>query len=259
MVKPAVVCGFVLALVCTLQAQSRHQKEEPAGWPVDAAESGVWQSGAPATRFFPIRRLASIAPKAPSRSDKRRAFIKSLLIPGWGQYGLGARTSARHFFIAELALIGTSLGFRLYGNWLEDDFIAFALQHAEIRSAAGKDDRFWVDLGNFDSVDDFNAEKLRQRNTRDLRDPSGDEYWRWDAPENRRIFEDLRIRRDRAHERSAFIVAGIVANHIVSAIHALWIGKRLESRAAAHRPAFRFVWHSTDHYDGLQLDFFYRF
>ncbi|MFQ5631552.1 MAG: hypothetical protein ACE5I1_22500, partial [bacterium] len=132
------------------------------------------------------------------------AFLKSLVIPGWGQYSLGAKASGRNFVISEILLIGTSIGFKVYSNWLEDDFSAFAAQHAGIANIDNKSNQFWVDIGNFDSVFDFNDEKLRQRNTRDLRATEGDDFWQWDNEANRAAFEDLRIKKDRAAERSSF-------------------------------------------------------
>ncbi|MCA9740143.1 hypothetical protein KC734_01315, partial [candidate division KSB1 bacterium] len=119
---------------------------------------------------------AALAPAQESASrNNRTAFLKSLVIPGWGQYALGAKTSARNFVISEIVLIGTSLGFNVYSNWLEDDLRALAARHAGVQNAESKDDQFWVDIGNFDSVVDFNDEKLRQRNTVDLRDVNGED------------------------------------------------------------------------------------
>lgn len=160
-------------------------------------------------------------------------FLKSLLIPGWGQYSTGARAPAVGFLVAEAALIGGAIGFHTYGAWLRDDYRIFAVAHAEIASTAGKNDQYWVDVGNFATIYAYNEEKLRQRNVRDLRDPEGGEFWRWDSDANRAHFENLRIRSDQAFERSSFTIAAIVANHVVSAIHAMWIHRRKAREHAA--------------------------
>lgn len=191
--------------------------------------------------------------------SNRSVFLKSLVVPGWGQYALGAKTSARNFIISEVVLIGTSIGFNVYSNWLEDDFRQFAARHAGIQNSEQKSDQFWVDIGNFDSVRDFNEEKLRQRNTVDLRDVDGDEAWQWDSDQNRAIFEDLRIRRDRAAERSAFMIAGIVANHVISAIHAIWLSKKANDASASRSAHYRIVWENTARHDGGRLRLFYSF
>ena len=195
----------------------------------------------------------------PAPQKSRSAFLKSLVLPGWGQYALGAKTSARTFLISEIVLIGTSVGFHVYGNWLESDFSAFAARHAGVQNIDSKSDQFWVDVGNFDSVTDFNDEKLRQRNTRDLRDLDGDEAWQWDSSANREIFENMRIRRDRADERSAFMIAGIVANHVISAVHALWLNKKAGNSSAHKQQNVRLVWQNSAQFDGGRLRFFYSF
>lgn len=191
--------------------------------------------------------------------QNRSAFLKSLVVPGWGQYSLRAKSSARNFLISEILLIGTSIGFRVYSNWLKDDFSAYAAQHAAVTDIENKNDQFWVDVGNFESINDFNDEKLRQRNTRDLRDPNSDEFWQWDSAENRTTFEDLRIRKDRASERSSFMIAGIVANHVISAVHALWLTKKARGASAFQQPKIRFVWEDVRSSNGGKIKVSYRF
>ncbi len=174
-------------------------------------------------------------------AGRGKVFLKSLLIPGWGQYSLGAKGAARTFFIAELALWGTALAFHTYGNWLKDDYIDLAAAHAAVNPRHQKN-QFWIDVGNFNSVVDYNEEKLRQRNVAALRDPAGPESWRWDTTENRRQFEDLRIRSDRAYERSSFTVAGVVVNHLISAIHALWVLRKSHHGASRSQQNYQFAW-----------------
>lgn len=215
------------------------------------SEQRLPEQGMPNAVLAPVQKSAS--------RNNRTAFLKSLVIPGWGQYALGAKSSARNFVISEIVLIGTSLGFNVYSNWLEDDLRALAARHAGVQNAESKDDQFWVDIGNFDSVVDFNDEKLRQRNTVDLRDVNGEDAWQWDNEANRTAFEDLRIRRDRAAERSAFMIAGIVANHVISAVHAIWLNKKAGSASAQNATGYRIVWENTPRNDGGRLKFSYAF
>ncbi len=219
--------AFWLAAAVSVAAQG-------GGW--DGAQSLVSApAGAKAASSQPLARQSP--QKAPSRGS---IFMKSLLLPGWGQYSLRAKSSARNFLIAEITLWGAVAGFHIYGNWLKEDYIDFAAAHAGVVTA-GKKQQFWVDIGNFDSVEDFNEEKLRQGNLAALRDADGPESWRWDSAENRRKFESLRIRSDRAYERSNFSVFAVVANHLVSAIHALWIWRKSTRGEALGRQNYRLV------------------
>ncbi len=199
--------------------------------------------------------ISEDAPKVQASGGSKSAFFKSLLLPGWGQHSLGAKKSARTFILSEIAFLGGAVAFHRYSNWLEDDFSALAMQHAGVTNTQAKTAQYWVDVGNFDSIRDFNDEKLRQRNTFDLRDPAGDEFWTWNDRENRREFENLRIRRDRASERSSFAVIGVITNHLTSAIHAMWKARKSENNAksTSKELKYKFGWQKVERARGWGL------
>jgi hypothetical protein len=152
------------------------------------------------------------------------AFMRSLLIPGWGQRRAGAKTAARDFFVTEVLLWSGYAAMQVYGHWLKDDYKLFAATYAGAE-VGGKDDQFFVDMGNFISVDEFNQSRLRRRDVEGLYDPTSD-YWHWDTEAHRQSFRNLRIRSDRAFSRSMLVVAGVIGNHIVSGIHAAWLAHK---------------------------------
>jgi hypothetical protein len=49
--------------------------------------------------------------------------------------------------------------------------------------------------------------------------------WDWDSKENKKSFEIMRIRSDVLAMTGKFIIGGIVVNHILSAIDALYLTK----------------------------------
>ena len=148
------------------------------------------------------------------------AFMRSLALPGWGQRYAGSKTAARNFFVAEAFLWCTFAAFQIYGHWIEDDYKLFAATHANA-DISGKEDQFFVDMGNFINVDEFNQSRLRRRDVEGLYDPAT-HSWRWDTDANREKFENLRIRSDKAFSNATFVVAGVIANHLISGIHAAW-------------------------------------
>jgi len=169
-------------------------------------------------------------PVLPQEDEKKlpgrgAVFFKSLLLPGWGQHSLGANTSARTFLVAEAVLWGLVIGSNLHGKYLAEDYKDMAAGHASVRGS-GKDSRYWVDIGNFNSIFDYNQEKLQQRSVADLRDPESEDFWYWDSPDNRRSYENLRVRSDAAYERGSFAIAAVITNHIISAIHAMWVHRK---------------------------------
>lgn len=165
------------------------------------------------------------------RKSKGRAFLQSLILPGWGQYYAESRTMMKVFIGSEVLLWSTYLGFTTWSNWLEDDFRDFSVTHAGV-TLAGKPDDYFVDIGNFDDIFDYNQAQLRDRDVNDLYPETEEFFWRWDSRENRDKFEDLRVRSDRAENRAELTLAAILVNHLVSAIHSTLAVFRFNERLA---------------------------
>jgi hypothetical protein len=176
----------------------------------------------------------SAAPKSPTIGG---AFMRSLVIPGWGQRRAGAKTAARNFFVAEILLWGGFATQEVYGHWLKDDFKLFAATHAGAE-ISGKDEQFFVDMGNFISVDEFNQNRLRRRDVEGLYDPAT-HFWRWNTEANRQKFFNLRKRSDKAFSRAELVAAGVIANHIISGIHAAWVAHKKSSQKEKERGELR--------------------
>lgn len=165
------------------------------------------------------------------------AFMRSLVIPGWGQRRAGAKTAARNFFVAEILLWGGFATQEVYGHWLQNDFKLFAATHAGAE-ISGKDEQFFVDMGNFISVDEFNQNRLRRRDVEGLYDPAT-HFWRWNTEANRQKFFNLRKRSDKAFSRAELVAAGVIANHIISGIHAAWVAHKKSSQKEKERGELR--------------------
>jgi len=161
------------------------------------------------------------------------AFMRSLLIPGWGQRRGGAKTAARNFFVAEVLLWSGFTALEIYGGWQKNDYKVFSASHAGAQ-ISGKDDQFFVELGNFISVEEYNQARLRRRDVEGLYDPAT-HFWRWDTDANRQKFFNMRKRSDKAFARAELVAAGVIANHIVSGIHAAWVAHRNSSQNEKER------------------------
>lgn len=173
------------------------------------------------------------APVAEKKVSMGGAFLRSALIPGWGQKAVGARTSARNFFVAEAVLWAGVIAFNVHGNWLEDDYRTLAAEHAAA-DVNGKSAQYFVDMGNFATIDDYNQARLQNRDAQSLYDPAT-HFWRWDTPANQARFRQLRVDSDKADSNAELVVAAILANHIISGIHAAWLAHR--TNANAEKPA----------------------
>jgi hypothetical protein len=163
------------------------------------------------------------------RKSKGKAFLLSLVIPGLGQR-YAESDKSRWFMVAEVGLWLTYSGFITYRDWKREDYKIYAATHANV-ALQGKSDSYFIDVGNYNSIDEYNAAKLRQRNLPDYYRDSEKYYWKWESEEQRQKFDEMRVASDQADNRALFALGAIFANHIISAIHSIWaVGGYNEAR-----------------------------
>ena len=155
------------------------------------------------------------------RKSVALAAAYSLLLPGMGELYAGNYSVGKYFTIAEGALIVALVGMDRYANWLQNDALQYAVQHARV-NVDGKDDQYYKAIGNFNDVNAYNAEMLRSRDPEKTYDPNPNSpyYWQWDSKANRVQYRDLRVSSDERFNDTRFIAAVIGINHLVSAINA---------------------------------------
>ena len=150
--------------------------------------------------------------------------VKSLVLPGWGEYSLDNQIRGRIFVLSETVLLLAILGSYSVAQRQETEYKAYAAEHAGI-DPFGKNRQFWVDIGNYSSLFTFNEEHLRWRDFNALYEDNDTWSWTWDSSNNRERFENMRIASDIWRLRGSFLIGGVVLNHIVSAIDALYLSK----------------------------------
>ena len=161
-------------------------------------------------------------------------MAKSFLIPGWGENDLGYNKSARFFVQSEIILLTGCLSLYKVSNSIEKKYIAFAHEHAGAKSSF--DDRYWVDIGNYNTNLDFDAEHLRMR---DAKEGQWEKYpWNWgNNDDQREKFEKMRISSDKYYLGGKFLIGGIIMNHIISTINTLYIIRLKEGTELSSRPS----------------------
>ena len=165
-------------------------------------------------------------------SNQLDPIIKSLIIPGWGQKSLSFSKRARYYNYVESGLILTILGTTTYSNILKKNYISFASNHAAL-SSSGKNHKYWVDIGNYDSINDYNNEHLRNREVDDLYPEDKKWSWDWDFDSNRKTFEKSRILSDQMKLAATFGFGALIMNHVISSIDAMYL-KRLSIKDKAY-------------------------
>ncbi|MFH1010537.1 MAG: hypothetical protein V1784_04805, partial [bacterium] len=141
----------------------------------------------------------------------------SLVVPGWGQWRAGHKRSATYIALGELTFFGGMYAFHNYGTAKRSDYKAYAAQYAGVEGDHPHE--FYVDVGNWDRVEDYNEQRLKDREFDRLYTSSLDR-WEWDSYEHRIRMKKIRVQSDKALNAVYYLVGGIALNHIASAIHA---------------------------------------
>jgi len=161
--------------------------------------------------------------ESPSAEDKSRrtrksqAFLRSVLIPGWGQLHDDRRTAGYGFLAAEAILLGGVVFSKTYSRWLEDDYRTFAAQHAGV--SRDSEHQYYVDIGNWMDRASYNEARLRDRQFDAMYTTPGTD-WHWDSDANRRHFKDIRIKSDTYGQTAILFIGGLILNHVASAVEA---------------------------------------
>ena len=142
----------------------------------------------------------------------------SAILPGAGELYAGNFESGKYTLIAEAAVWITYAGFYSHASWVRQDARLFATQRSGAHFES-KDDKFAVDIGNFNSVGEYNQAKLRNREYELLyTDPAFN--WQWDNDQSRVAFKNERIRSDEIFQNAKFVIIAAVINRVFSAFSA---------------------------------------
>lgn len=143
----------------------------------------------------------------------------SLLFPGMGELYVGDYNVGKYLTGSEISLWLTYASLNFYGRWIRDDARTFASINANI-NLSGKDDKYFVNIGNYSDIYQYNERKLQERKETQLYDPDSHYYWKWNSEENRLKYRSLRIKSDDVLNSTQFVLGAILANHIISAVNA---------------------------------------
>ncbi len=159
------------------------------------------------------------------------AVLYSLLLPGMGELYADGFDDGKYSLIAEGGLWLTYFSFRQYGDWIQKDARNFASVHAGAQ-INGKDDQYFVNVGNFTDTYEYNAKKLRDRELNRVYSLDGGYNWNWDSDANRKEFRAMRVSSERVLNNSQFVIAAVIVNRVVSAINAARLTRLYNQRSS---------------------------
>ena len=148
--------------------------------------------------------------------------LQSLVLPGWGEQTLGEPKRAQSFFIREAALWLIYFGGKETANWYESNYIAFAELHSNV-DMEGKNYLFSVNLGHYDSFEQFNDIKERQRQVENKYEKDNGLEWQWDNSVNRIKYDKMRIKSVTYDKYARFAVGSLILHRLVSFIDVIYL------------------------------------
>ncbi|MDZ7719526.1 MAG: hypothetical protein U5K72_11980 [Balneolaceae bacterium] len=160
----------------------------------------------------------SVAQDGKSREG---AFIRSLVVPGWGHYYVNQEKWRRGqvHLGAEIALIASYFGFSTRAKNLENQYETLALLKAGV-SISDRSRSFQLAMGDFNTLREYNEYQLRSRNWNRLYEDQTENRWNWKTTEDRNKYNDLRSDVDRVENQLPAILGLMVVNRVISALSA---------------------------------------
>ena len=167
--------------------------------------------------------LAGNAYAQPSSEDlsPTGAMLRSLVVPGWGQYYTDQSNWSRGkiHLLTDVALLSSYFGIQINASRLEVNRNTFALKHAGIDLAShSRSVRLYV--SDFNSVEEFNDFQERARNWNMLIQPSDGIQWQWDSEQRRNQFTALNSRIDQQRQQLPAILTLMLVNRVIAGVHA---------------------------------------
>lgn len=158
----------------------------------------------------------------------KSSMVKSTLIPGLGEFGLGKIKRGRLFSQIEIALWAVLAQNKRTSSLYHSRLNSFAAIHAEVRRE-GQGSQFFIDVGDFDNIDAYNEHQLRNRQPARVYADRARYHWAWDSDKNRKRYRQFRIQRDTARMVGQFVIGGMVLNRIISVIDVKYLHGILQS------------------------------
>jgi hypothetical protein len=170
--------------------------------------------------LFAVLFSPSIEAQVQQKEDSpspRGAFLRSLVVPGWGHYYAENDNwnRGKYHLAGEVVLVLSYFGLDARANYLENDYYTFASAKPNT-NLEGKSRQFILAVGNYNNLAAYNDAQLRTRNWDQVFPETQEFNWNWESSELRFQYQDARERVERSRSQLPTLVALIVENRLVS-------------------------------------------
>lgn len=161
-------------------------------------------------------------------SPSVRAGLRSLVLPGWGQFSLGQTVPGWVFLGTEAGSWAGALGFRIKGDRLAEQSVIWAYEKTGARPDWGEE--YWSAMEEYMNYDDYLEglwAKARELFPDDPEEQAAyvdsvklTEKWAWPSEEAKKEFMRLRSASRNAFSLSGTMLGIVLANHLFSGLEA---------------------------------------
>jgi hypothetical protein len=157
----------------------------------------------------------------------RGAFLRSLVLPGWGHHYLGEQhvKRARFHFGSELILVLTYFGLDNRANSMNNRMNAYVASQTGIQLSA-RSRAFQIALSQYNSLAEYNDFMERTRNWNQILPNTPENQWYWESDEARNTYVQLRDDRERATQQLPGLVSLMVVNRVLSSLNAFTAARK---------------------------------
>lgn len=171
-----------------------------------------------------------------AKGSPKVAFLKSAILPGWGQLESGSK-SGLVFITSEILLWSTKIYYDTEADLKETASKKYAIKYAGINPEESFDDNYYYLLTRYNSSgfetggynsyvylsaqNEENPEQYVENNM-----ISDNQSWYWESKDRKHDYSILRKRIIQYGDYSQTMVGVIIANHLVSAIHAALVSRK---------------------------------
>ena len=149
-------------------------------------------------------------------------------------------------------------GVNIYGNILQDQSETFAVDHAGVNQD-GKDDDYYVNIGNYQSIYEYNNAKLSQGEYDKVYFDVDQYYWNWDTENNFLRYDSQRGEGERVKNTSIIFASALIVNRLASALSALLLTNKYNSMLSNIRINSEVSMSPENRIDGLKLNLIKQF
>lgn len=181
------------------------------------------------SRFFACLFLLCFA-SAQESAKPKYTVLKSLILPGWGNYELGDKNTAYVHVATEIALWA---GYVYHGNLAKQeisDYKASAKAQLLLPNTSHSAEYYRL-ISRYNSYDDY-IEFQRRQGAAVSSDLSADLRWRWKDEEARKAFNRQRIAAHETEKDVRYWLYGAALNRVLSFFTTRRAGLALRSSAS---------------------------